>query len=59
MAPILSELFKEVSHLLQSCENGTSKQVYARTTTENEKDNIKVCVCSLSHLMTVYFSLSG
>ena len=31
-----------------SCEDGISEQVRARTTTENEKDNIKVYVCSLS-----------
>ena len=47
-ALILGELRDGVPHLLQSCEDGTSVQERARITTENEKDNIKLCVCPLS-----------
>ena len=48
-----------VSHQLQSCEDGTSKQTRIRTTKESEKVNIKICVClSNSLLTTSYFSLS-
>ena len=38
MAPILGKLHKA----------GIDKQAHARTTTDNKKDNIKVCVCSFS-----------
>ena len=47
-APILGEFCEVVPRPLRSCEKGTIKQARARTTIENKKDNIKVCVCSLS-----------
>ena len=47
-APILGEPQKEASHPLQNREDEISEQARARTTTKNEKDNIKVGGCLLS-----------
>ena len=47
-AHIFGELRKGIPHPPQSREDGNSEQTRARTTTENDKDYIKVCVLFLS-----------
>ena len=49
MAPIFGKLCKRIPLPPRSCGDRTSEKTRVkRTTTENEKDNNKVCVCSLS-----------
>ena len=57
---ILGELGEGVSHPPRSYEEKTREQTRAMTTTENEKINIKYCVCSLSlpsHHISFFFVL--
>ena len=43
-APVLGKLCEGVPHPPRSCDDVTGEEARARTTTGNEKNNIKVCV---------------
>ena len=56
-APILGELCEEVP-LTAKMWKLNLEQAWARTITENEKDNNKACVCSITLSLSLSLSLS-